>query len=91
MTDMPLRHRATPDRIRHLAGKLREGERHREWVALALDVLADESPAVTDAERIRSAATVLRKRMELKGKKPFVGIVFVRTLERWADREEAAK
>jgi hypothetical protein len=89
VTDIRLRRRATPDRIRHLAGKLREGERHREWVALALDVLADESPAVTDAEQLRAAAAVLRNRMKAKGKEPFMGMVFVRTLERWADREWA--
>jgi predicted amidophosphoribosyltransferase len=46
---------------------------------------------VTEAERIRAAATVLRSRMKAKGKEPFWGLVFVRTLERHADRLEAAK
>lgn len=43
---------------------------------------------VTDADRVRSAAAVLRKRMEARGRKPFLASVLVRTLERWADREE---
>jgi hypothetical protein len=42
MPEIGIRRRTIPDRLAYLAGKLREGDRHRESVALALEVLADE-------------------------------------------------
>ena len=44
---------------------------------------------VTDAEKLRAAAAILRDQMKAKGKEPFTGLVFVRVLERHADRLEA--
>ncbi len=45
MTDsspVGIRRRTIPERLAWLAAKLREGDKYRESVALALEVLADE-------------------------------------------------
>lgn len=46
MSEIRLQRRSIPGQIRYLAAKLREGEQHRDAVALALDVMAE---GVTEA------------------------------------------
>ena len=46
MTEIKITRRTIPERLAYLAGKLREGDGHREAAALALEVLAGE---MTDA------------------------------------------
>lgn len=43
---------------------------------------------VTDAEKFRAAIAVIRKRARQTGKEPFTVSVFLRVLERHADRLE---
>lgn len=59
MTDVPIRQRSVPDRLRYLAAKLREGG-HEQAVALALEVMADETGDV-------AGYVVLREEMQPGG------------------------
>jgi hypothetical protein len=42
VSEIVLERRSIPGQLRYLAAKLREGEQHRDAVALTLDVMADE-------------------------------------------------
>jgi hypothetical protein len=52
MTAIEIRHRTIPERLAWLAAKLREGDKYRESVAIALDVLAEE---LTEVQRGQSS------------------------------------
>ena len=51
MTALEIRHRTVPDRLAYLAAKLREGDKHREAVAIGLELLADETGATALQDR----------------------------------------